>query len=1105
MTTSLDIVAAAASGPVARPLWPVIAAMYARERQGQVRILVPDYDALTNVARFLARYFPDRRVISVPGWDIGIFDHTIPDPRIVAALAVAGQAMADNAWDIMVADAAALVSPIPVWPAAACRELRREQEFDEQDLVTRGYRRVPEVSAPGEFLVRGEIVDLWSPLEHRPVRIDRFDAWIDDMRQFDPVSQIGSRPIDSYRLAPAGYNYLDVDQQERLAEAIKGRARRTTADPEQVEKLTDALRRDATFPAISFWRVKVRTCLSLPTAWDIAVSPDNIRRELVNLQAALELERRSLGGEGIPMPHVEAVELPKQVAYAVDAAGPGYRDFGITSLAAKPARDPREQLASLLPEVNQAWEIWATADGEDSAGAKALFRDLGWDVVDSEAQLRKSSGRVALFVPQRIRGHWALPPLKLRILDIGSFLRRRAAQQLGRRRGLDLGDVKEGDYVVHEDYGIGQFVALERIQVDGIAVDIVRLKYSADDIVLVPVAKLGLISPYRGSAEEEPTLDRLGSDIWVKRKAKVKEELLRFAGELLELYAARERVARDPLPPPGEIAVAVETSFPFEETPGQLQTLEEIAKDLEASTPMDRLVVGDVGYGKTEVALRTAVRFAEAGLQVAVLVPTTVLAVQHGKTFHERLKDFALRIGVLSRFTPESEKDQIIANLRNGDLDIVIGTHRLLQPDISFKQLGLLVIDEEHRFGVKHKEALKSLRREVDTLSMSATPIPRTLQMHIGGFRPLSMIATPPPSRLGVETHVMTYDDDTVREALLRERARGGQAFYLLNKIEALEATQAHLQKLIPDLRIGIAHGKMRANDIEEVFLQFADHRIDVMLATTLIESGLDFPRANTLIVHDAQNHGLADLYQLRGRVGRSDRRAFAYLLHPGDEKLSDKAEKRLEVLRSFSNLGAGFNVAMRDLEIRGAGDLLGKRQAGNIKAIGLNAMFRLLEEAIAETQGSEAHVHIDPDIKADFSLTLSDAWLPDVEMRLRTYQRIARAETEYDIETVIAEVEDRYGHMHDDDKVYIQTMRLRPLLIALHVKTIQIQPHHAVLFVDATTPIEPLRLVELTKQHRDIEMLPDRIKICISGEPMERIATLAHWLKVLLDRATGQ
>ncbi len=1093
--TSVSVGAAGANrvSGVPRPLWPIYVVNAAQALGGRVAVLVPDDNCLQETVGLL-RDRTTLQVVDVPAWDVPLLDHTDPDPRIIARRMVSARRIAADDWDVIVVEATSQLIPLCLPTLDPVFDIAVDSELEPVDLQQRGYRRVSEVSAPGEYCVRGDIIDVWSPLEVVPVRVERFDTVIDALRLFDVASQLSTRTAVTYQIGYAGY-FVDEAANQQIVEQVSRRARRLHSGPTGEARLRDAIVGGRSYPGQDLWRAGQLAVAELPAQWQIVVDPDGCQRNLSALVESTESERRSLDEEGVPYPYVD-------YQHSVDAThvyvgSQGENPEHVVSLPQLSRLDARKWFQQTATQQPLPQRIWLTGHANDR------------DVLAKYSAEYEGTAELTL-VSQSIKGSWDIPALGLRIIDGSRMLRRhRVGRMLAPRRDADLGDMVAGSLVVHEEYGIGRYVGFERTTIDDVSVDMVRLEFRDGDTVLVPAPRINVLSPFHGDDPDGVELDKLGGDAWVKRKARVREELVKFAGELIRIYARREQATRAPLPPAGELSAAIEASFPWEETPDQLRALEEIAGDLATERPMDRLLAGDVGYGKTEIALRTAIRFVEAGQQAAILVPTTVLTSQHGRTFRERLDELPVRVGVLSRFSGATETRDLIDGLRNGRVDIVVGTHRLLQPDVSFARLGLLVIDEEHRFGVKHKEALKNLRSNVDSLAMSATPIPRTLQMHMGGLRPMSIIATPPPSRLAVETRVMAYDEDILREAIVRERNRSGQVFVLQNRIEALDELSELLRSLVPDLRISIVHGKMAASDIENVFSDFLEYRTDVLIATTIIESGLDFPRANTLIVMDAQNHGLADLYQLRGRVGRSDRRAFAYLFHPGEATLSDKASKRLDVLHSFSNLGGGFHVAMRDLEIRGAGEILGKKQAGNLRSVGISTMIRLLQEAVAEVHGEHVPDQLEPDIRSDRTMVLPEDWIDGEQRQLRAYQRLAMARSSDEVDGVLADLQDRFGPIPDgvNDNEFLASARLRPLLIALHVRSLSLNGNRASVYIEPTTPLQPQDVIAFAQAHDHVELKPDRLVIDLGtadGNRFERVGLVLSELAGhgLADRA---
>ena len=622
-----------------------------------------------------------------------------------------------------------------------------------------------------------------------------------------------------------------------------------------------------------------------------------------------------------------------------------------------------------------------------------------------------------------------LPAAQLQIFaETDLFEEERRAQDRARRSAAkaflsDLRDLKVGDLVVHVDNGIGEFVGLKEMTVGpNETLEFLELRYAGDDKLFVPVSRLDLIQKYSGGAR--PTLDRLGGTTWEKAKTRVKKAMRDMAEELLKLYAARKAVAGYSFAPDTHWQEEFEGAFPYDLTVDQQTAIEDIKRDMESSTPMDRLLCGDVGYGKTEVAMRAAFKAVMDGKQVAYLAPTTVLAFQHVKTLRERFAGFPVRIDMLSRFRSKQELKQSLADLAEGKVDIIVGTHRLLSKDVVFRDLGLLVVDEEQRFGVAHKEKIKQLRKKVDVLTMTATPIPRTLNMSLVGIRDMSVIETPPKDRLAIQTNVVKFDQNVIARAVRNELARGGQVYFVHNRVESIFSIGALLARLVPEAKIVVGHGQMGEHELEKAMIDFMARKFDILLATTIVENGLDIPNVNTIIINRADRYGLSQLYQLRGRVGRSDRPAYAYLLIPPEMSLSAVARKRLAAIREFSDLGSGFRVAALDLEIRGAGNLLGGEQSGHIEAIGFEMYMKLLEQAVRELKGEDVEDEVRASVNLGIDIRIDDDYVPDMAQRLVVYRKVAAARSETEIGEVLDEIADRYGPLRD---VRAEPRRVRP------------------------------------------------------------------------------
>ena len=606
--------------------------------------------------------------------------------------------------------------------------------------------------------------------------------------------------------------------------------------------------------------------------------------------------------------------------------------------------------------------------------------------------------------------------------------KRRLSKTFKQGEKVVFSDLKVGDYVVHKAHGIGQFIGVNTIKTEGVTKDYIKIRYKNDDMLYIPTNDLDSIRKYIGEGELIPKINRLGSKEWENTKAKVKKNLQEIAKDLIELYAKRQKVKGYAFSKDTPWQKEFEDSFPYQETDDQLRSIEETKKDMESPRPMDRLLCGDVGYGKTEVAIRAAFKAVMDQKQVAYLVPTTVLANQQYESFKARMENFAVKVELLNRFRTKKQQDEVIRKLKLGEIDIVIGTHRILSKDVEFKDLGLLIIDEEHRFGVKDKEKIKQYKTSVDVLTMTATPIPRTLHMSIVGVRDMSVIYDPPQNRRPVQTYVLEYDTEIIKEAITKELERNGQVFYLFNNVEQIEKKAFEIDRLVPEAKVAFAHGKMSGKELEEIMMEFISGEVNVLVCTTILESGIDIPNANTIIVENADRLGLAQLYQIRGRVGRSDKQAYAYITYKRDKLLSEVADKRLKAIKEFTEFGSGFKIAMRDLEIRGAGSMLGEMQAGHMEQVGYDTYCKLLDEVIKEMQGIEVEEEQDVQIDLSVSSYIPDEFIDVAEQKIEIYQNIALCRTEEDIQNVIDEIIDRYGSIPDSVMNLIEVARIKEL-----------------------------------------------------------------------------
>jgi transcription-repair coupling factor (superfamily II helicase) len=646
--------------------------------------------------------------------------------------------------------------------------------------------------------------------------------------------------------------------------------------------------------------------------------------------------------------------------------------------------------------------------------------------------------------------------------------------------------------VVHADYGIGRYLGLVHLQTGGVEGDFLHLEYAGEDRLYLPVERIEKVQKYLADGGT-PRLDRMGSGAWEKAKLRARATIEELARDLLQVQARRQLAKGFSYSPPDRLFREFEAAFPYEETPDQLEAIEAVLGDMTSPRPVDRLICGDVGYGKTEVAIRAAFKAVLDGRQVAVLVPTTVLARQHLETFRQRFADYPVVVEMLSRFRTPAEQKRIIERTVAGQVDILIGTHRLLQRDLHFKNLGLIVVDEEQRFGVTHKERLKKMRAEVDVMTLTATPIPRTLHMSLAGLRDLSIIDTPPVDRQAIRTYVTRFDDDLIREAILRELRRGGQVYFVHNRVQSIDGIADFLRRLVPQARIGVGHGQMPEKELERVMLEFIEGQTNLLVCTTIIENGIDIPPANTIIINRADCFGLAQLYQLRGRVGRSHQRAYAYLLIPGEGVLTRDARERLKVLQEQSELGAGFRIARHDLELRGAGDLLGDRQAGQVAAIGFEMYTELLEETILELQGQQREARIDPEIRLGLSAYLPEEYVADPNQRLVMYRKLAAAQDDVDIYQTAEELRDRYGELPPPAVLLLEVMKLRVLMKQLLVAAAEFDGHNLIFAFPSETKVAPEQILALLEDGRKYRFSPDfRLSVRVGRLPREEVLAIA-------------
>ncbi|MGM9944687.1 MAG: transcription-repair coupling factor [Lysinibacillus sp.] len=926
-------------------------------------------------------------------------------------------------------------------------------------LVAMGYTRNGMVTAPGEFAARGGILDIYPPYAESPIRIELFDTEVDSIRSFDADTQRSIEKIDSVRILPAVEILLSTEERIKVAERLEqalANSLKKVKKPEIQELLVQniqhdiAILREGSLPdhvnKYGSLLFDDKTFLGDYFAQDGIVLFDELGR-IQEVMDAWEREETewflSLIEEGKMLHDVKLSFTFKEITSMIrqqklylalfTRTFANIRFSKTTNFSCKPMQQFHGQIALLQNEVerwkHEKFTVLFAANG------KERLEQMQRMLADYHIEAHKGipTGPGIFLVDAVLSAGFELPLQKLAVVTDDELFKQQAKKRVrsekmtNAERIKSYTEIKPGDYIVHVHHGVGKYIGIETLEVGGTHKDYLHIRYRADDKLYVPVDQIDLIQKYVASEEKEPKLHKLGGTDWKKAKAKVASAVQDIADDLIKLYAKREAEKGFAFSPDSDEVRAFEAMFPYEETEDQLRTIIEVKRDMERERPMDRLVCGDVGYGKTEVAIRAAFKAIQDGKQVAFLVPTTILAQQHFETIQARFEDYAINVGLLSRFRTRKQQLETLKGLREGTVDIVIGTHRVLSKDVAYHDLGLLIIDEEQRFGVTHKEKIKQLKTNIDVLTLTATPIPRTLHMSMVGVRDLSVIETPPQNRFPVQTYVMEHSGALIREAIEREMARGGQTFYLYNRVEDMTRRVEEIQELVPEARVGFAHGRMKESELESVILSFLDGDYDVLVTTTIIETGVDIPNVNTLIIHDADRMGLSQLYQLRGRVGRSNRIAYAYFMYQRDKVLTEVAEQRLQAIKEFTELGSGFKIAMRDLSIRGAGNLLGAQQHGFIDSVGFDLYSQMLEEAIEERRsGVKKEEKQEVEILLQADAYIPDAYIPDGYQKIQMYKRIKGMEREEDYFEIIDELQDRFGDLPVETERLMRIARIK-------------------------------------------------------------------------------
>jgi transcription-repair coupling factor (superfamily II helicase) len=1055
--------------------------LFAAAGRDRVVVIVPtdaDVEQLTSDARFFLSALEGVSdaeaaavVLPLPSHEIDPYRGLSPHFDIASRRARTLFALATGTARIVIASGAALLPRLS--PPARLKDagltLRPDAEIAPTDLADRlaaaGYRREDPTDTPGEFSARGGVVDFFPAGAKFPIRAEFIGDNVESLRVYDPATQRSIEPIDQAHIEPL-QEVVDDRSATILEYFTAARPTVFLSEPDEVKAAVVRLREqiDASYAEAVRKNQRAPEPASLVAGWeDLAPLMDG----------ATALETLALGTEDsvrhvATQPAMEfAGRVPDWVAELRTA-----RTAGETVVFIANSQGRAERVIEMLADYQvPAAPIDRGEDAHAGAVLVAVGRlSKGFRLPDAGLQLWAETD---VFDEERV-----------------THERRRSA---ARTFLSDFRDLKVGDLVVHVDNGIGVFVGLKRIDVGLESQEFMELRYAGDDKLFVPVERLDLVQKYAGASR--PALDRLGGTSWEKAKTRVKKAMRDMAEELLKLYASRKALPGFAFSPDSHWQQEFEDAFEWELTVDQQNAITDIKKDLESSTPMDRLLCGDVGYGKTEVALRAAFKVVMDGKQVAFLAPTTVLAFQHLKTLTDRFAAFPVRIDMVSRFRTKAEQNATLEDLVQGKVEIIVGTHRLLSKDVQFRDLGLLIVDEEQRFGVAHKERIKQLKKRVDVLTMTATPIPRTLNMSLAGIRDMSIIETPPKDRLSIQTNVVKFDQEVMRRAIDNELERGGQVYFVHNRVESIYSMGDLLHRLVPQAKIGVGHGQMSEQELEKVMVDFVAHKYDVLLATTIIENGLDIPNANTMIINRADRYGLAQLYQLRGRVGRSDRRAYAYLLIPPEDNLSPIAKKRLAAIREFSDLGSGFRVAALDLEIRGAGNLLGGEQSGQIEAVGFDMYMKLLEQTIKELQGEEVDEIVRANVNLRVDLRIDERYIPDMNQRLTVYRRIAAVRSEDELGRLLDDARDRYGSPPASLENLAEYAVIRLLADRIGIESVDREGQIVVIKFRPEAKLDPTWLFKIVQERKDVQLTPPatlKLDMRVAGSP--RSARKASW-----------
>jgi transcription-repair coupling factor (superfamily II helicase) len=1052
-------------------------------------------------------------IVALPTRDVLPFQNLSPHPEIQEERAVALWKVATGAVSILVSPAAGTAIRLrsAEYYAGLARSVKRGESLDTDALVghlnTVGYSSTDVVEMPGEYALRGGILDVYPPEADRPLRIEFFGDEVESIRKFDPGTQRSSSPVDEALLLPLTETPVNQDLLGAIHARLSGH--RISGDKEIVEQ---AVRSTGVtvFPGWEFYAPVAgadRTVFEmLPRAAVLADEPEDLKREFDHVWSRIEEahERSGIGNlvrptdlyvppdlwwqklAGLPGAEIEhlGIARPGELEPVSFHSQPAPRFHGSPNALLEEAQKQIAEQNRVLVAVPNIGEVERLAEvfSENSVSFRLGSRTRSGESFADETAYFAGEVLTTTLVKSYVPDGVILPEAHLAIFGARDLFDESESvvskpQRLRSKTSAFLSDFRDlqvGDYVVHIEHGIGQYQGLKELSQDDGNSEFMLLEYAEGARLYVPLTRLDLIQKYRSSEGAKPTLNHLGTAAWAKTKARVRRAMKDMADELIKLYAERKAAQGHAFSADNEWMREFEDAFEYTETEDQAYAIADVKRDMESSQPMDRLLCGDVGYGKTEIAMRAAFKTVNDNKQVAILAPTTVLAFQHFETFKQRFAAFPVIIEMMSRFRTVRQQKEILQRLETGKIDVLIGTHRILSKDLKFADLGLLVVDEEQRFGVRHKERLKQMRKEVDVLTMSATPIPRTLHMSLVGLRDMSVIETPPKDRMAIQTVVASWDDKLVQSAMEQELDRGGQTYFLHNRVESIWEIAAKLQDLAPRARIIVGHGQMSEGELEKVMLKFMHHEADILVATTIIENGLDIPLCNTIIINRADRFGLSELYQLRGRVGRSNRRAYAYLLVPADAEVTPIARRRLAALKEFSDLGAGFKLAALDLELRGAGNLLGGEQSGHIEAVGFELYTQMLDRAVRELKGETAAEKVETQLNLGLNIRIPADYIAEENQRLRMYKRVAGVERESQLADVQAELQDRYGEPPAAVRNLLEYASLKLLAVKVGVIAIERKKDSVTVKFREDAAIDPAKLAQFVSSQKGAQFSPD-------------------------------